>query len=130
VSLRLRGMFFALMVYAMLIGINFTAKGQAMAERLNGAQWLGIPSHVAFALITGLVTSPLLAVPYHLLKIMERRLEDRGTVTGQLGFMLYLLRVGRLHSDLRSSQAIVVWGGLYFFVLIGAWIAFTASRGV
>jgi hypothetical protein len=123
-------MLLAAMFYAMLIGINFTVKGQAMAERLHGPQWLGMPSYVAMGLITGLVTAPLLAVPYHLLKIMERRLKEGGIVRGQLGFMLYLLRVGRLHSDLRSSQAIVAWGGVYFFVLVGGWIAYTASRGV
>jgi hypothetical protein len=130
VSLRVRGMFVALMFYAMVIGVNFTEEGRAMAQRLHGPRMLGMPSHLAMGLINGLLTAPLLAVPYHMLKIIERRLEDNGTVRGQLGFMLYLLRAGRLHPDLRKSQAIVAWGGAYFFVLVGIWIAYTVHRGV
>src|SRR3954470_1278777 len=118
-------MLFALIVYAVPIGINFTKEGREMALKMHGPQWLGMPSHVALALITALLTAPLLAVPYHLLKIIERRLEERRTVFGQLGFMLYLLRVGREHPDLRKSQAMVACGGFYFFLLVGGWIAYT-----
>src|SRR5689334_3070687 len=96
-SLRVRGMIFASLIFAMLVGINFDAKVRETQVRAFGPALFGAPTHIAMSLVSAVLASPLFATSYHLMVIMESWAQETGRLRGELSFLLYLLRVGRLH---------------------------------
>jgi hypothetical protein len=119
----------SLVLLAVLIGVNLDPKVRQVQAKAFGDEPLGMPVTVAFVAATLVLSAPLYWVFRHAMVVVAQAMRD-GAGTRLLGFMIYLARVGRLHPELRRSQAVAVWGMVYAFVLLGAWIAFANYRGV
>ncbi len=114
-----------LVVLAALLGANFDPRVRAIQEKILGLYPLGMPTVVFVIVVTLILYAPYYWVFRHFIVIIQQARIDRAG-RGKTGLLLYLLNVGRLHPELRRSQAVVV-AGIAFFAAIGvAWIAYTS----
>jgi hypothetical protein len=117
--------FISLVMYAIVIGVNFDAKVRAKHIEAFGAEPLGLPVTLVVGVVESLLFLPMPWVFWHLMRLTFQALHDgRGIGIG------YVLTVGFSHPDLRRSQAICIGGLLYFILICGAWIAYAAARGI
>jgi hypothetical protein len=115
----------SLLIYAVVIGVNYDPKVRAKFAEAFGAEPLGLPVSFVVAVIETLLYLPMPWVFWHGMRLTFRALEE-----GRRPGIGYLLTVGFSHPELRRSQVICLGGLVYFFLICGVWIAYAAARGI
>jgi hypothetical protein len=115
----------SVLVYAILIGVNFDPAVRAKQVEAFGAQPLGLPVTVVVGLVETLLFLPIPWVLWHGMRIGFQAHQD-----GRRVGIGYMLIVGSLHPHLQRSQRICFAGLAYFFILCGVWIVYTVARGI
>jgi hypothetical protein len=123
------GRIVALLLLAVLLGVNLFADVAAVQGKAFGPRPLGIPVVAAVSIGELILFAPYFKVFEHIMKIVSQALRDGASVS-KLGLVYYILRVHRIHPELRRSRTIALAGFGYFVVLAAIWIMYAESRGV
>jgi hypothetical protein len=129
-SPRASAIVMSILMFAILIGVQFDPKVRNVATKAFGERPLGLPNLAFVILCTAVLYLPAPWVFLHMSRLVRRKLDDGAMGGSTMGFLLYLARVGRIHPELRRSQRIVTLGFWYFLVLAALWIAYTVRRGI
>lgn len=120
------GRVMAALFLAILIGVNLDPEVEAVQVALFGHTPLGLPVGVTVSLASTILFLPYFWVMPELMRIVMDALA-RGQSISRGGI---LVAITTARPELRRARAIVIAGFVYFVILMAAWIAFTASRGV
>lgn len=120
------GLIVAGLMLACVLGVNFDPKVRAVQAAAFGVMPFGLPLTLLVNVGGLLLFAPFFWVFPHLMRIVFERLRKGGSVS-KLGIVVALATAG---PELRRSRNIVVAGFVYFAVIVAAWIAFAAYRGV
>jgi len=110
------------------ITCSLTLLDSAVQETLIkafGARPFGVPNLILVVALQTLLFVPMPYVFWHWMKVTFQALQD-----GESIGVGYLLKVGRLHPDLRRSRSVCLGGLLYFLAITGAWIVYASNRGI
>jgi hypothetical protein len=112
-----------------MIGSNFNPASVATFVKAFGPQPLGLTPQ-AFA--CGLVTILFLPVPWVLFHfgLISAQARRDGMPLGGLNALLTMVGAAPLHPRLSRSRWICLGGLVYYVVVVGAWIAYTAVLGI
>jgi hypothetical protein len=118
--------FLSVLLYALFIGAALSdSNSPSTIERAFGPRPFGLPVGAVVAAAITLLYIPAPWVFWHLMRQTFRAKELRASVErGDIG------RAAELASDVVCSQWVVRGGIVYSFLLAGAWIVYTAIRGV
>ncbi|HZN65159.1 MAG TPA: hypothetical protein VFB66_07630 [Tepidisphaeraceae bacterium] len=116
------------LILAVLLGVQLDPNVRATSVEAFGARPLGLPNLMFVLVLTTLLWLPLPWVLRHGMALLNGKLAA-GYGPRQFVWKRF---VGRADAppDLRRSQAAVLFGALYMFVLVAGWIAYTAWRGI
>ena len=123
------GRLLALLFLAILLGTNFTGNAPEFYRRAFGATPLGAPVLVVVSVVQAVLFVPYFWVWPHLMRIAFQAVRDRASLSGA-NLMHYILVAPGRHPELRYSRTVALAGLGYFALLMGAWIAYTAYRGI
>lgn len=118
------------LVMLLLLGVTLASNAdphvQAIFVAAFGAAPLGLPAVVVVSLAEIVLAVPYFWVFPHLMRIVMDAARRGGSLS-RTGVLAAVLRADGEHA---RSRAVVLGGLAYFVVLVAAWIAFTASRGI
>jgi len=121
---------FALIIYGVLIGINFDPNITQVQAKVSGNSPLGIPVRTFFIIVNAILFFPIFFVSKHFAKIASYALEQGKSVRG-FSLIIYLFSIGKKHpSNIRKSKNIVLFSLLYFVLAFIVWILVASSKGV
>src|SRR5438874_3612244 len=129
-NLHRRGTIVSLLILCVFLGVNLDPNVRMKMSQAFGDRPLGVPVILIVGIAEVLLLLPLFRVPYHMLLILQQGQRDGLRIHGELGLMLYLLRVSRVHPELQRSQAIVAFGGLYMLGIFAVWIVYATVKGI
>lgn len=120
------GLIVAGLMLACVLGVNFDPKVRAVQAAAFGATPLGLPITLVVSVAELLLFAPFFWVFPHVMRILMDSLRKGGSAS-KLGIILAVAKAG---PELRRSRNIVVAGFVYFVLIVAAWIAFAAHRGI
>jgi hypothetical protein len=115
----------SVVLYAIIIAVNFDPKCRDKQIEAFGAEPLGLPVTLVVFLVQTVLYLPMPWVFWHAMRLAFQAVQD-----GRGFGMLYVLLVGHRHPQLRRSQMVCVGGTLYGCAIALAWIAYTAYLGI
>jgi hypothetical protein len=124
-KVTLPSIFVSIVVYALIIGINFDPGVRAKQAEAFGAEPLDLPVTLVVVHVQTLLFLPMPWVFWHGMRLAVQARQD-GIPVG----WVYLLTAGSFHPHLRRSQAVCIGGLLYCLLICGAWIAYASARGI
>jgi hypothetical protein len=110
------------LLLACVLGVNFDAKVRAVQAAAFGSAPLGLPVVIVVSVAEIILFAPYFWVFSHLMRIVIE--------SGSFSKLGIILAVARASPARRRSQLIAIGGFVYFVVLMAAWIAYAASRGI
>jgi hypothetical protein len=120
------GRLVAILLLAVVIGVNFDPKVRATQTAAFGATPLGLPVSLVVTVVELLLFAPWLWVFPHLMRIVMDSQRRGGSLT-KGGIVMAVWHAG---PEWRRSKRIVVGGFLYFVAIVAGWIAFAAWKGI
>jgi hypothetical protein len=120
------GQIMAVVFGVITVGTTFDPAAQKVFVAGFGEAPLGIPVKIVVAVALVILGLPSFWVLPHLMRILVAWQRRGGAMTK----FHVAEAIVRAEPELRTSRAIVIGGLVYFFALMAAWIAFTASRGI
>jgi hypothetical protein len=117
-------LFMSLLFYAIAVGIHFDPKGHATDIKAFGAEPFGFPVTAVVIAVGTILYLPVIWMLRHMARIAVQAFMD-----GKRPSLIYLLTGGG-HPHLRGSVGAMWAGGVYLVALMGAWIVYTAIKGI
>jgi hypothetical protein len=118
-------LFLSVIVYAVILGVNFEPAVRQKHAEAWGETPFGLPVLLVVSAVETILFLPVPWFVWHAMRLMFRAIEE-GRHPGVLTFF----RVGPQHADLRRSQKVCLLGLLYFVTLVTAWIVYASARGI
>lgn len=119
----------SVLVYAALIGSTLFPDCEAVFIKAFGEHRFGISGPLFFRLLLTVLFLPYPLVFWHLIYLIRRTIEGRPAPD------VSLLEAGDPtalddYRRLENAKAAVSAGGLYFVLLVAAWIIYTTAKGI
>lgn len=114
------------LLLAVTLGVNLDPKVVTVQAAAFGQAPLGLPLTLVICVVQIVLFAPFFWVFPQLMRIVMDA-QAKGASLSRFGILVAVLRVGPEH---RRARLVVLGGFAYFVVLVAAWIAFAASRGV
>jgi hypothetical protein len=115
----------SLALYGVAVGIHFAADVHKVDVKVFGPAPLGLPAGVVGAILSTVLYLPVPFVLWHVMRIMFQAMTEGGGAG-----IVSLIVIGARHPHLHRSLLISLGGLLYFILLVAAWIAYAAHRGL